>query len=92
MNNIPNPPARAQHHPLLLIAALAVVLFCLVGTAAIMGWIPSSIGGNTGRQLNEADRAALAASLPPPNQAAPALPSRWSRAMRPHRRQPSRPP
>ncbi|MDN4060479.1 glycine zipper 2TM domain-containing protein [Massilia sp. YIM B02769] len=74
MNNIPNPPARAQHHPLLLIAALAVVLFCLVGTAAIMGWIPSSIGGNAGRQLNEADRAALAASLPPPNQAAPALP------------------
>ncbi|WP_313704752.1 glycine zipper 2TM domain-containing protein [Massilia sp.] len=73
MNNIPTPPARAQHHPLLLIAALAVVLFCLVGTAAIMGWIPSSIGGNASRQLNEADRAALAASLPPP-QTAPAAP------------------
>lgn len=75
MNNIPNPPARAQHHPLLLIAALAVVLFCLVGTAAIMGWIPSSIGGNASRQLNEADRAALAASLPPPAETAPALPA-----------------
>ena len=73
-NNIPNPPARAQHHPLLLIAALAVVLFCLVGTAAIMGWIPSSIGGNASRQLSEADRAALAASLPSATPAAGADP------------------
>ena len=68
MNNT-SPPARAQHHPLLLLAALAVLLFCLIGTAAIMGWIPSSIGGNASRQLSEADRAALASSLPP---AAPA--------------------
>jgi outer membrane lipoprotein SlyB len=66
MNNIPTPPARAQHHPLLILAALAVVLFCLVGTAAIMGWIPSSIGGNDTRQLSEAERAALASSMPPP--------------------------
>jgi len=72
-NNIPNPPVRTQHHPLLLIAAIAVVLFCLVGTAAIMGWIPSSVGGNSGRQLNEADRAALAASLPPAGTGAPVL-------------------
>lgn len=64
MNNIPTPPGRTQHHPLLLLAALAVVLFCLVGTAAIMGWIPSSIGGNDNRQLSEAERAALASSLP----------------------------
>jgi len=75
MNNIPNPPTRAQHHPLLLIAALAVVLFCLVGTAAIMGWIPSSIGGNSSRQLNEAERAALAASLPPATDTAAAAPA-----------------
>jgi len=65
MNNIPTPPARSQHHPLLLLAALAVVLFCLIGSAAIMGWIPSSIGGNSNRQLSEADRAALASNLPP---------------------------
>ena len=64
MNNIPTPPGRAQHHPLLLLAALAVVLFCLVGTAAIMGWIPSSIGGNSSRQLTEAERAVLASNLP----------------------------
>ncbi len=75
MNNNLTPPARARQHPLLLAAALAVVLFCLLGTAAIMGWIPSSIGGNANRQLNEAERAALAASLPPGGQAAPLAPA-----------------
>jgi outer membrane lipoprotein SlyB len=68
MNTSPTPSAnRARHHPLIIAAALAVVLFCLMGTAAILGWIPSSIGGNTAnRPLSEADRMALAASLPAP--------------------------
>ncbi|MBQ5941693.1 MULTISPECIES: glycine zipper 2TM domain-containing protein [unclassified Massilia] len=64
MNNIPNSPVKGRLHPLMILAALAVLLFCMVGTAAIMGWIPSSIGGNANRQLSEADRAALAATLP----------------------------
>ncbi|MDB5917815.1 MAG: hypothetical protein JWR40_2049 [Massilia sp.] len=54
------------HHPMMIIAAIAVVLFCLAGTAAIMGWIPSSVGGNNaaGRgDLTEADRQALAAKM-----------------------------
>ena len=29
-------------HPVLLIAAIAVVLFCGVGIAAVMGWLPQS--------------------------------------------------
>ena len=29
-------------HPLVLAAAIAVLLFCGVGTAALMGWLPSS--------------------------------------------------
>jgi outer membrane lipoprotein SlyB len=33
-------------HPMMLIAGIAVILFCAAGTAAIMGWIPSSIGRN----------------------------------------------
>jgi outer membrane lipoprotein SlyB len=50
----------------MLLAALAVLLFCLVGTAAIMGWLPSSIGGNAANHpLSDADRAALASTLPP---------------------------
>jgi outer membrane lipoprotein SlyB len=74
MNNNPT-PARSQHHPMLLLAALAVVLFCLIGTAAILGWIPSSIGGNSSRQLNEAERAALAANMAPASQTVPAAPA-----------------
>ena len=57
------------HHPMMIIAAIAIVLFCLAGTAAIMGWIPSSISGNTpaGRgDLTEADRIALASKMDAP--------------------------
>jgi outer membrane lipoprotein SlyB len=61
---IHQPAKGTRHHPLMLVAALAVLLFCLVGTAAIMGWLPSSIGGNAANaQLSEADRAALAANM-----------------------------
>jgi outer membrane lipoprotein SlyB len=57
---------RSKQHPLIIGAAVAVVLFCLVGTAAILGWIPSSVGGNSGA-LTDADRAALAAQMPAPS-------------------------
>jgi outer membrane lipoprotein SlyB len=40
--NTPVQPAKSAMHPLLLIAAIAVILFCAVGTAAIMGWLPKS--------------------------------------------------
>lgn len=36
-----------KHHPMMIIAALAVALFCAVGIAAMMGWLPSSIGSNS---------------------------------------------
>ena len=38
----PAPAAKSGLHPMLLIAAIAVILFCAVGTAAIMGWLPKS--------------------------------------------------
>lgn len=38
---MPTPSVRTTH-PLLLIAAIAVVLFCGVGIAAFMGWLPNS--------------------------------------------------
>jgi outer membrane lipoprotein SlyB len=77
MNTSPTTPPRvARHHPLMLAAALAVVLFCLLGTAAIMGWLPSSIGGNAAnRPLSEADRMALAANLPQGAAPAPLAPA-----------------
>jgi outer membrane lipoprotein SlyB len=72
----------SSHHPLMILAAIAVVLFCLVGTAAIMGWIPSSIGGNTANRgdLNESDRLALASQLqaPAPVQQLAAAPAQYA--------------
>lgn len=64
MTTPPAMPVKNCTHPLLLLAAAAVVLFSLVGTAAIMGWLPSSVGGTANRQLTEADRLALASTLP----------------------------
>jgi outer membrane lipoprotein SlyB len=55
---------RSTQHPLMILAAVAVVLFCLVGTAAVLGWLPSSVGSNAAsRQLSDADRAALASGM-----------------------------
>jgi outer membrane lipoprotein SlyB len=42
-----------KHHPMMIIAAVAVALFCAVGIAAMMGWLPSSVGGNTAAQAEE---------------------------------------
>jgi outer membrane lipoprotein SlyB len=56
----------------MILAAVAVALPCLVGTGAIMGWLPSSIGGNSAsRQLSDADRMALSAGA---QQSTPARP------------------
>ncbi|MEC5163808.1 outer membrane lipoprotein SlyB [Janthinobacterium sp. CG_23.3] len=49
-----NTPNHTTHkspmHPMMMAAAVAVVLFCAVGTAAVMGWLPSSIGGNNAQR------------------------------------------
>ena len=50
---------RNKLHPLMWAAALAIILLCLVGTAAIMGWLPNSNSG-TGSNLTAEDRALLA--------------------------------
>lgn len=38
-------PVKNTLHPIMAIAAVAVVLFCSVGSAALMGWLPSSSAG-----------------------------------------------
>lgn len=65
MNNPVNHTGKpASHHPMMILAAVAIILFCLAGTAAIMGWLPSSIGTNSSSgELTTSDRAALASSL-----------------------------
>ena len=74
MNTPMTPNARRRQHPLLILAALALILFCAVGTAAIMGWLPSSKGGNARNGLSESERAALSASLQQPGQPGVAAP------------------
>jgi outer membrane lipoprotein SlyB len=46
MNMPVNTFPKHRIHPMAIIAAIAVILFCAVGIAAIMGWIPTSIGSN----------------------------------------------
>ena len=36
--------AARQTHPLLIVAAIAITLFSLVGIGAVLGWIPTSVG------------------------------------------------
>lgn len=40
--------SKSRTHPMLIIAGAAVVLVSLTGTAALMGWLPSSTGANAG--------------------------------------------
>ncbi len=49
-------------NPVLIIAAIALILFSAVGIGAIMGWIPTSIGSDAATQT--ADAPAKAAALP----------------------------
>jgi outer membrane lipoprotein SlyB len=61
---ISNHDKPSAHHPLMIAAAIAIILFCLAGTAAIMGWVPSSLGGSSSTsELTPSDRAALASRL-----------------------------
>ncbi|MCU6433871.1 glycine zipper 2TM domain-containing protein [Undibacterium sp. Jales W-56] len=52
MNSIPSNFPKAKLHPMILVAGAAVILFCAIGIAAIMGWIPTSIGGNLGNNAS----------------------------------------
>ncbi len=63
MNNPLNSTQGGRHHPAMIVAAIAVILFCLAGTAAILGWIPSSFGGPAKHQLSDADQATLSAKM-----------------------------
>lgn len=63
---------RGTPHPLLIAAAIAVILFCTVGIAAIMGWIPNSTGGPAAGGANPlvadaADAPAAPVSALPPS-------------------------
>jgi outer membrane lipoprotein SlyB len=54
----------------LIAAAIAVILFCLIATAAIMGWIPSRLSGAGSPTLSDADRLALSSKMQQQDEAA----------------------
>lgn len=53
-------------HPLAWIAGFAVILFSVAGIALIMGWIPSSIGGDVEGSAPEAAQPALSSKAKTP--------------------------
>lgn len=53
---------KAAAHPILIIAATAVILFSSVGIAAIMGWLPSSNANGAGATLAPATPATVSIS------------------------------
>jgi outer membrane lipoprotein SlyB len=64
-------------HPLLWVAAIAVIVFCGAGVGAVMGWIPTSLGKPDEAVLTKPEQpraapARVAAAHPAPAQAAPA--------------------
>ncbi|MDO8301046.1 glycine zipper 2TM domain-containing protein [Lacisediminimonas sp.] len=46
MHNALGNEQKPRTHPAVIVAGVAVVLFCTIGAAAILGWIPSSLSGN----------------------------------------------
>jgi len=59
-----------QAHPLVLIASISVIVFCLVGIGAIMGWIPTSAGHQDTAAPAQASLAPAAGEVksPPPEE------------------------
>ena len=52
-------------HPLMWIAGIAIILFCTAGIAAIMGWIPTSMGHpSDGAALTQLDKPQAGAAKP----------------------------
>lgn len=53
-------------HPLAWIAGIAVILFCMAGIAAIMGWIPTSIGSSSEVDMDKAAKKTAQSSATKP--------------------------
>jgi outer membrane lipoprotein SlyB len=63
--NTPLPPvSKPVPHPLILAAAVAVVLVSGLGAAALMGWLPSSAGKNSDSSLSANGQLMVNQSLP----------------------------
>jgi outer membrane lipoprotein SlyB len=57
---------KTRAHPMLIIASASLVLVCLTGTAALMGWLPSSVGAGANANGPLLEAPALSAVAPVP--------------------------
>jgi outer membrane lipoprotein SlyB len=73
MNMPVNSIAKRRAHPMLIIASTTVVLFSVTATAAVLGWIPSSIGGTPPSDAVAVGPVSAAAPVPHLAAKAPAL-------------------
>ena len=59
-----DPTPGKSPHPLMWIAGIAIIAFCGAGVAAIMGWIPTSLGKPDESTLTQLDKPAAAQPAP----------------------------
>ena len=58
-------------HPLLIVAAVAITLFSLVGIGAVLGWIPTSVGNPSGASTAPVAQAPAQPAAQPEQRPAP---------------------
>jgi len=75
--------AARSTHPLIIIAAVAVTLFSLVGIGAVLGWIPTSVGNQKSAEPPAAIAEAPAQATPQPEAANPVEPKPVAKHPRP---------
>lgn len=64
MNTLTTSRSKNRHHLVMIAAAIAVILFCAAGTAAILGWIPASNGSNAENVTARQDQLTSPAKAP----------------------------
>jgi outer membrane lipoprotein SlyB len=81
-------PVKRQSHPVVIVAAIAVTVFSLVGVGAVLGWIPTSSGGAPAAkvQADATGPAVHAPEQPKPQaeEAKPAAPNPVVKQAKPH--------
>ena len=63
--------SKLRLHPMIIVACSAIVLLCAVGTAAILGWLPSSNARNTDISTDASNVAQLSPVRAPVQEAPP---------------------
>jgi len=79
-------PAVRQTHPFVIMAAVALTMFSLVGIGAVLGWIPTSIGGGVKPAATEPVMPVADAAGPAPATAEPAEPKQAVKQAKPRRK------